>query len=265
MQPRRQTVVGATSSTGDLSRVAVEISGASGPCALKVNGVFDATEELSGGQCVYVKRDDPDVCVHFWEKSSQWVVAAASSKGKNSNGWACIKYSGGLESASSLTTWKVTSHGKFGEQPGVQVRAVSVSPSPSIPKLSSPVPKPICSISQLLVPWRGADSRNTLSTSPLSVKFHNFSTLRGCEFRRGAKHGYYEIEVIQQLEAPQFGFCTLALTKSPSENYDGCGDNSNSWYNPHFDSSYSLTQHNETSQNFYANSDHIYINVYVMF
>ncbi len=111
----------ASSCFGDLSRVALVVSGASGPCSSKVNGVFYATEELSGGQCVYIKRDNPDVCIHFWDASGQWVVAAVSDKGKNSNGWACVKHSGGLESASSLSTWKVTANGIFGDQPGVRV------------------------------------------------------------------------------------------------------------------------------------------------
>jgi hypothetical protein len=52
-----------------------------------VNGVFYATEELSGGECVYIKRDNPDVCIHFWAASGQWVVASVNDKGKNSNGW----------------------------------------------------------------------------------------------------------------------------------------------------------------------------------
>ena len=107
---------------GDLSRVALVISGASGPCAFRVNGVFYATDELSGGQCVYIKRNNPDVCVHFWAATGQWVVAASGDKGKNSNGWACIKHVGGLESASSLATWKVTANGIFGDQPDVRVR-----------------------------------------------------------------------------------------------------------------------------------------------
>jgi hypothetical protein len=231
-QPRRQPVVGDSSCISDLSRETLEISGASGPSAIKINGVFDATEELSGGQRVYVKRDDPSICVHFWEKNSQWVVAAASDKGKNHNGWACK--SGGLDSASSLSTWKVLQNSQqvWAEQPGVQVRAVSVSSSSSIPKLSSPIPKPIDSSSQLLVPWRGADSRNHLSTLPLSAKFHDFSTLRGPEFRRDAKHGYYEIEVIKELQYPQFGFCTPAFKKSSYETKNGCGDDTDSWYDP---------------------------------
>lgn len=112
---------------GDLSRVALVISGASGPCASRVNGVYYATEELSGGECVYIKRDHPDVCIHFWAASGQWVVASVNDKGKNSNGWACVKHTGALDSASSLTTWKVTTNGVFGDQPDVQVRTEGAS------------------------------------------------------------------------------------------------------------------------------------------
>jgi hypothetical protein len=100
----------------------------------------------------------------------------------------------------------------------------------SMPKLSPPVSKPIDSKSQLLVPWRGSDSRNTLSTLPLSVKFHDFSTLKGCEFRRYEKHGYFEIEVIKELQYPQVGFCTSAFKKLPFETKNGCGDDADSWY-----------------------------------
>ena len=92
-----------------------------------MNGVFYATEELSGGECVYIKRDNADVCIHFWAASGQWVVASVNDKGKNSNGWACVKHTGGLDSASSLTTWKVTTNGVFGDQPDVQVRTQGAS------------------------------------------------------------------------------------------------------------------------------------------
>ena len=107
---------------GDVVREAVVVSGASGPCAARINGVFYVSDELSGGRCVYIKRDDPDVCIHFWEASRQWFVAATTDKGKNSNGWACVVHDGGLDSASSLRTWKVTANGVFGDQPDVQVR-----------------------------------------------------------------------------------------------------------------------------------------------
>ncbi len=102
--------------------MALVVSGASGPCALKVNGVFDATDELSGGQSVYIKRDNADICIHFWSASKQWVVAATIDKGKNSNGWACLKHDGGLEAAASLTTWKVADNAVFHDQPDVRVR-----------------------------------------------------------------------------------------------------------------------------------------------
>jgi hypothetical protein len=106
----------------DLSRETLVISGASGPCASRVNGVFCATEETSGGQRVYLKRENPDICIHFWELSGQWVVSSVADKGKNSNGWACIKHGGSLETAASLSTWKVTSNGVFGDQPDVRIR-----------------------------------------------------------------------------------------------------------------------------------------------
>lgn len=135
------TCCGSVKCFGDLSRVAIVISGASGPCASKVNGVFYATDELSGGGCVYIKRDNPDICIHYWTASGQWVVAAASDKGVNSNGWACIKHAGGLESASALTTWKVTANGVFAEQPDVRVRTQDAS-----------------DLRKVLVPPSGADS-----------------------------------------------------------------------------------------------------------
>jgi hypothetical protein len=112
---------------GDLSRDAVVVSGASGPCATKVNGVFYVSDEKSGGQIVYIKREDPDICIHFWQASGQWIVAAAADKGKNSNGWACVVHDGRLESASALRTWKVTAEGVFGDQPDVHVRAQQAS------------------------------------------------------------------------------------------------------------------------------------------
>jgi hypothetical protein len=84
--------------------------------------------------------------------------------------------------------------------------------------------------SATLVPWRGKETRYTVSKDSSSVKFHDFSTLRGPAFNRHGHHGYYEIVVTKSCHFPQFGFFTNSFECSLTETGKGCGDDSHSWY-----------------------------------
>jgi ankyrin repeat protein len=104
-------------------RVSLVISGASGPQAFIVNGIFDASEEIFQGQSVYIKRNNPELCIHFWAASGSWFVASiANNAAKGNKGHACIKHTGGLEAASSLSTWRVANGKIFTDQHEVRVR-----------------------------------------------------------------------------------------------------------------------------------------------
>jgi hypothetical protein len=151
-----------SSSVSSLSvcRPAFVISGASGPCASKVNGIFDVTEELSCGRCVCIKRDDPDVCLHFWEPSGQWLVASTDNKGKNSASWAYLKHAGELDSASSMNSWSIASHGKFANQPDVRVECLEES---QCLKVLKSVPTR-CALVLFVTPFVDILSRRTICT-----------------------------------------------------------------------------------------------------
>jgi hypothetical protein len=103
----------------------VHIRGATGHGSSEVNGIFDPTEELSCGQPVYVKRGDGIKCMHFWSATGQWTVAPTENKGKNDAGWACLKHSGRLEAASSMSDWRVGNGKEMITQADVRVHVES--------------------------------------------------------------------------------------------------------------------------------------------
>lgn len=102
---------------------------------MQVNGVFDPTGELSGGRPVYRKRGNGEVFIHFWLETKKWIVAKASSVGKDRIGWAFMCFDGTLEACAGLP-WKMTfkDSEKPVEQPGVILRLES---SFSVASLSS--------------------------------------------------------------------------------------------------------------------------------
>ena len=98
----------------------IHISGASGNNADFVNGIYDAINELSCGQCVYIKRGDPATCVHFWDKTGRWIITETVNKGVNNKGRALVSHQGSLDSACSLNTWEVVVNKVWTAQPDVR-------------------------------------------------------------------------------------------------------------------------------------------------
>jgi len=62
---------------------AVEVSGATGPNAAHINGVYKpVAEERVGGKPVY-KKDGADIWIEYWPGKEQWQLKPASSKGSD--------------------------------------------------------------------------------------------------------------------------------------------------------------------------------------
>ena len=99
------------------------ISGAPGPNAGDINGVYEPTQEKGlDGRVLYRKRGDPSIIMeHFGWK---WQVKPVSSKGTS----ACTAWVAGGCAAEACTSrmWKVTFDGAtFHDAPFVQMVAVS--------------------------------------------------------------------------------------------------------------------------------------------
>lgn len=62
--------------------IPVDIRGATGPSASSINGVYEVTDEFSGGWPVYCKRGDSDKWLEFIVATSEWYVKPTSDKGK---------------------------------------------------------------------------------------------------------------------------------------------------------------------------------------
>ncbi len=95
----------------------VFISGATGPRAAAINGLYDGTGEISGGYAVYSKRGDPSMCVEHL--GGDWEVKDVSCKGTN----ACMAYVAGgcaLEDCASRA-WRVSNGKGWDDQPCVKM------------------------------------------------------------------------------------------------------------------------------------------------
>ncbi len=95
----------------------VFLSGAQGVCALKVNGLWRATEERRQGRVVYVKVGDDSLCIeHF---AGQWQVKSVFNKGKNTAA-ASVPGVCALQACTSRV-WNVSDGKKQVPQPSVKM------------------------------------------------------------------------------------------------------------------------------------------------
>jgi hypothetical protein len=69
----------------------VQLIGATGSNAAKINGIFDPTwpPELHDGHLTYRKRGDQDWWLEYHGAKKRWLVHSTAAKGSG-NGWAFI-------------------------------------------------------------------------------------------------------------------------------------------------------------------------------
>lgn len=72
-----------------LQATPVDIRGAHGPSATSINGVYEPTNEQSGGWPVYKKQNDPDKWLEYIVATNEWYVKPTADKGK-AEGWMCL-------------------------------------------------------------------------------------------------------------------------------------------------------------------------------
>ena len=95
----------------------VFLSGAQGVCALKVNGLWRATEERLQGRVVYVKVGDDSLCIEHL--GGIWQVKSLSDRGKNT-AWASFPGGCALEACTSRV-WNVSDGKIHVPQPSVKM------------------------------------------------------------------------------------------------------------------------------------------------
>ena len=95
--------------------------GATGDNAPSVNGIYEATEEMSGGMPVYRKQDDPDKWLMYNPKKKHWYVQSTSDKG-TSGGWAYLKCDPPcLPKNGTKRTWKLWDGSDYHTQTDVDI------------------------------------------------------------------------------------------------------------------------------------------------
>jgi hypothetical protein len=115
----------------------VHIQGVIGPCAM-INGTYEATSEVVGGQPLYRRRIDI-MCIEYWPTKSQWQVKPMHSKGQDVCS-ACVNCSGSLAGAVSLNSWMVWDGSAQVHQPAVRLlideaHVLEVHDAPTVLKL----------------------------------------------------------------------------------------------------------------------------------
>ena len=102
----------------------MRISGAEGPQAWRVNGVFDPVEGVSEGMPVYRKRDDADQWLEYYTLEREWVVTSTKSRGTGT-GCAWLRSDPPRLPDNTLgSVWEVWDGDDFVDQPSVSVTQV---------------------------------------------------------------------------------------------------------------------------------------------
>jgi hypothetical protein len=69
--------------------VPVDIRGSFGPSASSINGIYEPTNEVSGGWPVYRKQGDPDKWLEYIVATGEWYVKPTADRGR-AEGWMCL-------------------------------------------------------------------------------------------------------------------------------------------------------------------------------
>ena len=104
-----------------VSSGAVRIVGATGSSAGIVNGMYEATTELSGGMPVYVKVGVGGMWLEYHAPSSQWQVTLTSNKGTNHASAFCPVPAKCLPEDCPAGQWLVVDCCKLVSQPAVNI------------------------------------------------------------------------------------------------------------------------------------------------
>ena len=103
----------------------VSISGATGPAAGRINGMYKPTEEMCGNVTVYVKLDDGSKCLEYNASRKQWQVKPSGSKGTDDFSMLCPVPVKCLPQDCPAGKWEVADGTDFNPQPAVTITVVT--------------------------------------------------------------------------------------------------------------------------------------------
>ena len=108
-----------------LPAMAVCIEGASGTNAALMNGMYEATTELSGGMPVYVKVDGGNVCLEYRPFANAWQMKLTAGLGTNMCTAACTVPAKCSPQDCPVGKWSAYDASNWGPQPAVTVTVVT--------------------------------------------------------------------------------------------------------------------------------------------
>ena len=103
----------------------VRITGAMGPNGTLVNGMYEATTEMSGDMPVYVKVGNNEVCMEYRDGVKSWQVKETAHKGSNGGIARCNVPARCLPEACPVGKWGLCAGFKMVHLPGMTVSLVS--------------------------------------------------------------------------------------------------------------------------------------------
>jgi len=121
-------IVAQDSNAGKTATYAVRISGATGINAGFVNGLYEVTDEVSGGMPVY-KKQEAEMWLEYHASTSRWLSRPTTSKGQERNdSHASVDCdSGVLPDEAPIGAWKVGNGFSFSAQESIIVSPMSAA------------------------------------------------------------------------------------------------------------------------------------------
>ena len=103
----------------------IRITGAMGPSGCRVNGVYEATSEMSRDMPVYVKVGSNGMCMEYNDRCKSWQVKLADNKGTDLCWAFCDVPTKCLPEQCPAGQWRVNYNCKHSPQPAVTVLLIS--------------------------------------------------------------------------------------------------------------------------------------------
>lgn len=108
------------------AKYSVRISGATGPFASSINGIYDPSPEVVDGGTLYMKRYDITMCIEYYEASKQWQIKPLQNRGqKAASAFVACPTPVPLDTISEGGMWRVFNGQAFHRQPALLVTTPS--------------------------------------------------------------------------------------------------------------------------------------------
>lgn len=116
-----------------------------------ISGIFEPTPTLSNGRCVYVKRSDDSMCLHYSPNNS-WMVSVKTCVG-DTDGFASFECAPGMQPELCEGVWRVVGDQRVSIQPSIAGPPVREKLDPFSPPKLKLIPPQLFLFSMFVLEW----------------------------------------------------------------------------------------------------------------